>query len=159
MIEAKRNYTETKLVKKLRGIGVLNGVTYKFKNDEHAVDSKNFNLSIISNSKWLGVTLNVYCDHDRVLHYFDDTDNYDISSEKHAWFRNEIGADILELLEAIVSEKILIGYRRRRPAMIIPFAHKYVRISQGRFMTASKDFKALDEAKKDGVYSRLKLSK
>ncbi len=159
MIKPKREYTEIKLVQKLRELGALKGVSYKFKNDEHTVDSKNFNLSIISNSKWLGVTLNVYCDHDKVLHYFDDTDNYDISSEKHARFRDEIGADILELLEAIAAEKILIGYRRRSPSMIIPFTHKYIRISQGRFMTASKDFKALDNAKKDGVYSRLQLSK
>jgi hypothetical protein len=71
------------------------------------------------------------------LHYFIDTDLYDISQPRHAWFASAIATDIVLLLDALTDGGLLAKLDRRRASMIVPTGQGPRIVKRGRVWTSA----------------------
>jgi hypothetical protein len=69
------------------------------------------------------------------LHYWIDTDLYDISQPRHAWFAAEIATDIVDFLDALLAGRLLTRMSVPRPSLIVPTRDGLRIVKRTRFGT------------------------
>lgn len=141
---------------KLKGVDVHH--TNPGTHDEYSLVSKDYKVEIIVNPpQWVG--LEFYWAGGERKHKFDyriDTDLYDLSDPKNAWFAKEIEDDIVEFLEILKEGKLLVGEKNGRPALIIPFQDEILLLRGGKFWPyIQRTYKDLEKAKSGGTFRPL----
>jgi hypothetical protein len=141
---------------KKRGIFILN--TGEEGEDVYQAKTSHYMFEISLNPKWIGLEFEVYSqDGKDILTYDIDTDLYDISKPQEQNFSQEIEETIFSFLEAFEKEKILIGKKKNRPAMIIPLLRDNILVTKGSFMTKAEHYASIEDAMSEGVFSSLKV--
>lgn len=149
---------ETSIETKLHKYATKHKTKVDIKDGVYSIADKHLKLSVILVPKWVGIELDVFTDENRTLHYFTDTDNYDVSNPKEAWLREVIAKDIEAVLDALIDEKVLVGSYKNHAAMILPLHDQVVRVHLSRFATSAKYFESIEDARAGGSFSSLKFS-
>jgi hypothetical protein len=124
-------------IERLRGLGIAVDADEVGASTRYTVTRPAYRLIVtVESTRFLGLQFDLIGrDGSSVLHYFVDTDLYDISQPKYAWFSQEIADDIVAFLSALIERRIWIMADESEPAMIVPTRDDLRLVKRGRFGT------------------------
>ncbi len=127
--------------------------------DKFTIKGDGFRVAVnISPPEWIGLDF-YWREHEKKhrVEYSINTDLYDLSEQDQRWFADEIESNMIDFLHVLQEKKILVGEKRGRTAIVIPFKDKVVLIRKGRlFSFVQTTYSSLDTATAGGTFHNIK---
>lgn len=146
-------YTPGKKI--IKAVNLFDGSRLKEIDNGYELREKNYRVEIqLAPPKWIGLEFYWHEGEKDELGYQINTDLYDLSESRNELFANEIEDQIVDFLEILKEGRLLVGVKKHKEALIIPFKDDPVLLKRGRFWPrySAKTFKSIDDAKAGGSY-------
>jgi hypothetical protein len=120
--------------------------TWKYSASEFAL------AVVIRPGKWLGLQFDLLdAKGSTTCWYCTDSDLYNISDPKNAEFSRTISEEIIEILSALLSNRVQVGWSGSKTIMAIPLKGEYLLIKSRWKFTSEHMVESLHKIKRKGI--------